>query len=633
MKRISIILTILITAILANAQTTQFPYYGSFPISVTPATGTFDLEVRLYDAQNGGNQVGQTLNLTNIEVKNRDFGVVLDFGALPFTGEDRFIEISIRRSNSGEAFFIPSPRQQILSVPYAIRSLTSGTADAAYSIITQSNEVINFGDLVKTDDPRLTDDRNPLPGSNNYIQNTIGLQAPANFNISGEGKAHIFSAGSQYNIGANRILSSPGTLNLFVGVGAGYSNTTGDSNTFVGKDAGFSNTTAGSNSFFGRAAGGKNKTGEVNSFFGMLAGSENTTGRWNAFFGGFSGFRNTTGANNSFFGTFSGVNNTTGNSNSFFGLDAGRLNTEGNGNAFFGNVAGRENLTGNNNAFFGLAAGRLNITGSFNAFFGSLAGLNNNANSNSFFGSTAGMTNTIGASNAFFGAGAGHSNTEGGRNSFLGSSAGYNNTKGTDNTFVGVSSGLANLNGSFNTILGSGANVGANNLTNATAIGAGAIVSTSNTIALGRSDGADKVRVFGLGTAGSTQLCRNADNEISTCSSSLRYKTGIANFSSGLNIINLLRPITFVWKDSGMSDLGLGAEEVAAVDENLVIRNKKGEVEGVKYDRLGVVLVNAVKQQQAQIEVQQKQLEEQKKQLETLKLIICSQNKKAEVCR
>jgi hypothetical protein len=35
-----------------------------------------------------------------------------------------------------------------------------------------------------------------------------------------------------------------------------------------------------------------------------------------------------------------------------------------------------------------------------------------------------------------------------------------------------------------------------------------------------------------------------------------------------------------------------------------VIHNSNGEVEGVKYDRLNVVLVNAIKEQQAQIKSQ-----------------------------
>jgi hypothetical protein len=53
------------------------------------------------------------------------------------------------------------------------------------------------------------------------------------------------------------------------------------------------------------------------------------------------------------------------------------------------------------------------------------------------------------------------------------------------------------------------------------------------------------------------------------------------------------------------ADLGLVAEEVAAAEPLLVTRNEKGEVEGVKYDRLSAVFINAFKEQQAQIERQQ----------------------------
>jgi hypothetical protein len=51
-----------------------------------------------------------------------------------------------------------------------------------------------------------------------------------------------------------------------------------------------------------------------------------------------------------------------------------------------------------------------------------------------------------------------------------------------------------------------------------------------------------------------------------------------------------------VWKDGGMADVGFVAEEIARIDERLVTRNAKGEVEGVKYDRLSVVLALAVQQ-------------------------------------
>ena len=65
----------------------------------------------------------------------------------------------------------------------------------------------------------------------------------------------------------------------------------------------------------------------------------------------------------------------------------------------------------------------------------------------------------------------------------------------------------------------------------------------------------------------------------------------------------------------------------------LVTYNKDGQIEGVKYDRIGVVLVNAVKEQQAQIESQQKLIETQQRQIDAMKRIICLTNKDADLCK
>ena len=139
--------------------------------------------------------------------------------------------------------------------------------------------------------------------------------------------------------------------------------------------------------------------------------------------------------------------------------------------------------------------------------------------------------------------------------------------------------------------------------------------------------------VTSLGSAGSTTLCRNASSQISTCSSSARYKNNINTFTSGLDLIRRLRPVTFNWKDGGMADMGLVAEEVNAVEPLLTTTNAKGEVEGVKYDRLSVAFVNAFKEQQTQIEQQKQEITGLKSELEALRALVCSQNASAEVCR
>jgi hypothetical protein len=95
----------------------------------------------------------------------------------------------------------------------------------------------------------------------------------------------------------------------------------------------------------------------------------------------------------------------------------------------------------------------------------------------------------------------------------------------------------------------------------------------------------------------------------------LRYKTALKDFKGGLNVVNRLHPITFDWKEGGMHDLGFGAEDVAAIEPLLVTRNDKGEVEGVKYDRISAVLVNALQEQQAEIKEQRTQIARQQSEL------------------
>ena len=141
------------------------------------------------------------------------------------------------------------------------------------------------------------------------------------------------------------------------------------------------------------------------------------------------------------------------------------------------------------------------------------------------------------------------------------------------------------------------------------------------------------------GGSGSTHVCIVL-NVLTLCSSSLRYKQNVQPLSSGLNLIQRLRPVTFEWKDRLEADLGLIAEEVAAVEPLLVTHNKTGEIEGVKYDQLSVVLINAVNEQQAEIANQEQKIETQAKvidalgaQIAALKKLVCVSNPNAAICK
>jgi len=272
------------------------------------------------------------------------------------------------------------------------------------------------------------------------------------------------------------------------------------------------------------------------------------------------------------------------------------------------------NTSGGENVFIGRSAGQSNTTGGFGVFVGSGAGANTTSPSN----------------NVFVGGDAGIGTTTGGFNAFFGTSAGSQTTTGQSNTFIGEESGRSNSTGMNNTALGLSAGPTVSNLTQSTAIGANATVSTSHTIVLGTSSETTSIpgtlAVATLGAAGSTALCRNASNQLATCSSSLRYKTNLAPYTRGLDILGHFRPISFTWRDGGMRDLGFGAEDVAKIEPLLVTYNQQGQVEGVKYDRITAILVNAVKEQQTQIEKQQQQID-------SLKRLICADHPGAEGCK
>lgn len=113
-------ITIFFAVASAAAQTTAFNFQGRLNDGSFPANGHYDLEFRLYDALTGDNQIGAAISKPNLTLVNGVFSTQLDFGSTAFDGSDRFLEIRLRATGSGNGFLILGPRQQILSVPYTI---------------------------------------------------------------------------------------------------------------------------------------------------------------------------------------------------------------------------------------------------------------------------------------------------------------------------------------------------------------------------------------------------------------------------------------------------------------------------------------------------------------------------------
>jgi hypothetical protein len=554
-------LSALVVAPLAHAQGSAFTYQGRLADAAVPADGSYDFEFQLFDAPTGGTQQGTTQTAAGVVVSDGLFTVALNFGGA-FDGGPRFLQIAVRPVGGG-AFTTIAPRQPITSAPYAVRAATAGNALALGGV--------GASQYVVTSDPRLSDARDPLPGSANYVQNGTTTQV-ASFNITGGGivggtlSGGTVNAGNQYNLGGARILSSPGSGNLVAGIGAGAV-ASGNDNTFFGTGAGAAATAAVGNAFFGKDAGAQTTTAQQNTYVGSEAGASSTSSGGNTFVGYRAG-RVATAAANTFVGTQTGVNTTTGGSNVFVGRFAGLANTTGSENVYVGASTAQDSIT----------------TATSNVLVGYAAGRTNRASANTFLGAEAGTDTTTGQLNLFGGW-----------------FSGGTNTTGSANVFLGYFAGDSNTTGGANTLLGAQADVGAPDLSYATAIGAASVAHASNTIVLGRDQGQDAVHVWGvlrvgLEGSGSLDVCRNANIRLASCSSSLRYKSDVAPFGRGLDVVSRLRPIRFRWKDSGLADVGFAAEEVEAIEPLLATYGDSGEVEGVKYKQLTTVLVTAVQE-------------------------------------
>ena len=91
-----------------------------------------------------------------------------------------------------------------------------------------------------------------------------------------------------------------------------------------------------------------------------------------------------------------------------------------------------------------------------------------------------------------------------------------------------------------------------------------------------------------------------------TVYSSRRWKTNIQTIEGALDIVKQLRGVSFNWKANGQHDIGLVAEEVGQVVPEVVAYEENGiDAKSVDYNRLVAILIQAVKEQQAQIDKQQ----------------------------
>jgi hypothetical protein len=87
-----------------------------------------------------------------------------------------------------------------------------------------------------------------------------------------------------------------------------------------------------------------------------------------------------------------------------------------------------------------------------------------------------------------------------------------------------------------------------------------------------------------------------------TENSSIRYKDNVETIKYGLDKVLQMRGVSYTKKDTGIKEIGLIAEELNEIIPDLVIKNEEGLCDSVSYGRITAILIEAIKEQQKQIE-------------------------------
>jgi hypothetical protein len=345
-----------------------------------------------------------------------------------------------------------------------------------------------------------------------------------------------------------------------------------------------------------------NTSGLDNSAFGVWALYSNTTGSYNTAVRVDALASNQTANGNTALG-YLALNLSVGSGNTAAGSGALKLNTEGNQNTASGNDALANNTTGSDNSASGFRALYSNTTADYNTAAGYEAlYYNSSGNYNNASGYFALFDNTAGSQNSAFGVQALFGNKTGNYNTASGTDALFSNTTGSTNIAAGYKAGYNLTTGSNNIDIG---NLG--------------VAAESGTIRIGTTSTQTKTfiaGIYGTSVTGSTVVV-SSTGQLGVTVSSERYKTAIAPMGLDTAKLDKLRPVTFKLKTdaTGTRQYGLIAEEVARVYPELVIRDEKGRIDGVRYDELAPTLLNEAQREQSKNAAQEMRIRDLERQV------------------
>lgn len=119
------------TALAQGPLGTAFTYQGQLKDAGSPVTGDFDLLFRLFDAPDGGTQIGSDVRVEDWPVDAGLFTVPVDFGTGVFGSEARWLQVSVRPGATNDPYTVLTPRQSVTPAPVALYAL-DGPGSAGY---------------------------------------------------------------------------------------------------------------------------------------------------------------------------------------------------------------------------------------------------------------------------------------------------------------------------------------------------------------------------------------------------------------------------------------------------------------------------------------------------------------------
>ena len=247
---------------------------------------------------------------------------------------------------------------------------------------------------------------------------------------------------------------------------------------------------------------------------------------------------------------------------------------------------------------------------------------NTEGNFNTAIGAAALLFNTAASENTATGAGALLKNAPpffvgGNGNTANGAFALIQNSSGSFNSAIGDRALFNNISGSNNIALGGSAGTGVTTASNVICIGAGGN-NQGNSCFIGQ--------IFGASAANAAGVYINASGKLVAPSSSRRFKEDIKPMEQASEVLFGLKPVTFRYKKEidpeAIRQFGLVAEEVEALNPDLVVRDKEGKTYSVRYDQVNAMLLNEFLKEHRKLERLTKDFEsklaEQQRQIEAL---------------